>query len=162
MGHPLLHLPGRLEPLQLERDVRAAQEERHCDPVLGHLDRAFVRVRVTQKSGEVDENPLSHGDTRQSLRPSMADIEGSLLNRVGLPSCFGISSRPPRETASAQRSWESRSMIAGSSRRSCASASGAGSAGPRCRGPPVPPTGPLPTRAPPPPTPPTERPPSDT
>src|SRR2546425_428006 len=83
MGHPLLHLARRLESLQLERDVRSAQQEGVRDPILGHLHGAFVRFRVTQKSGEVDENSLSHGDTRHSLRPSDADIGASLLNRVG-------------------------------------------------------------------------------
>src|SRR5437870_1873779 len=69
VGHPLLHLARRLESLHLVPYVLTAQQERVRDSVLGHLDGTFVRVRVTQKSGEVDENPLSHSDTGQSPRP---------------------------------------------------------------------------------------------
>src|SRR5436309_15922730 len=100
------------------------------NPFLGHVDRSFVRFRVTQKSREVDENPLSYCHTGQSLRPSEADNEGSLLNRVGGLTRFP-DFLPAAEDARDQRSWDSRSTIDGSSRSSRASTSGAWSVGPR-------------------------------
>jgi hypothetical protein len=69
MGHPLFDPARRPEALELEGDMGATQRKGGRDPVLGHFDRTFVCVGVPQETGEVDENPLSDGYGRHSLRP---------------------------------------------------------------------------------------------
>ena len=81
--HPFLDAAGGLQALQLEGDVGAAQREGRRDAVLRHLDRTLIGVRVTEKPREVDEDSLSHGDARHSLRPSGSGKGGTLLNPVG-------------------------------------------------------------------------------
>ena len=97
--HPFLDAAGGLQALQLEGDMGAAQREGGCDAVLRHLDRALIGVRVTEKPGEVDEDSLSYGDARHSLRPSRSGKGATLLNPVGrgprppFPGVFGIRRR---------------------------------------------------------------------
>ena len=39
------------------------------DPVLGHLDRAFVGVRMAEEPGQMDQNALADRDAGHSLLP---------------------------------------------------------------------------------------------
>ena len=81
--HPFLDAAGGLQALQLQGDVGAAQREGRRDAVLRHLDRTLIGIRVTKKPREVDEDSLSHGDARHSLRPSGSGKGETLLNPVG-------------------------------------------------------------------------------
>jgi len=83
VGHPLLDAARGLQALQLEGDMGATQGERGGNSVLRHLDRALVRVGVTEKSGEVDEDSLSNCNGRALPPPSDSGNGEMLLNPVG-------------------------------------------------------------------------------